>query len=140
RAFGWWRAPGPPGGGPRGWVAPPLVVAPPAALYALLVAPQLATVVPAVLRPTLTGVAALLGTPNGATLAWAHFLAFDLFVGRWAYLDSRERGVSAWLMAPVLCLILMLGPVGFLLHLLTRALLPVRRPYAARVPAASQAS
>jgi hypothetical protein len=66
-------------------------------------------------------VAALLGTPAGATIGWAHFLAFDLFVGRWAYLDSRERAISAWLMAPVLFFVLMLGPIGFLLYLAVRA-------------------
>ena len=35
-----------------------------------------------VARPDLAAVAALLSTPAGATLAWAHFLAFDLMVGR----------------------------------------------------------
>jgi hypothetical protein len=82
-----------------------------------------------VLSPSLAGIAALLGTPAGATIAWVHFLAFDLLVGRWAYLDSRERGVSAWLMGPVLFFTLMLGPVGFLLYLAVRAL---HRPLAAR--------
>ena len=50
----------------------------------------------------------------------AHFLAFDLFVGRWVYLDSRERGISAWLMAPILLVVLMLGPLGFILYLVVR--------------------
>ena len=67
-------------------------------------------------------IARLLGTSAGATAAWAHFLAFDLFVGRWAYLDSRERNISAWIMAPVLFLILMLGPLGFAMYLGVRAL------------------
>jgi Domain of unknown function (DUF4281) len=122
----------------RRLVASPLIVVPPAILYALLVGPQLATVFPVVMRPTLASVAALLATPEGATLAWAHFLAFDLFVGRWAYLDSQERGVSAWLMAAVLFLTLMLGPVGLLLHLLVRVLTPARHP--APVLAATQVS
>ena len=99
----------------------PLVVAAPAVLYLLLVLPRLGELVPAVANPTLPGVAGLLGTPLGATIAWAHFLAFDLFVGRWAYLDSHERGISAWVMAPVLFLILMFGPIGFLLYLGVRA-------------------
>lgn len=76
---------------------------------------------PAVSSPTLAGIAALLGTPDGATIAWAHFLAFDLFVGRWTYLDGHERGISALLMAPVLFLTLMLGPIGFLLYLVLRS-------------------
>ena len=70
---------------------------------------------------SLAPIARLLGTPAGATIAWAHFLAFDLLVGRWAYLDSREQGLSAWAMAPVLLLTFMLGPLGFLAYLAVRA-------------------
>ena len=99
----------------------PFVSAAPAALYAALVLPRLGEIWPAVSRPTLSGVATLLGSPAGATIAWAHFLAFDLFVGRWIYLDSQERRVSAWLTAPVLFLTLMLGPAGFLFYLLVRS-------------------
>jgi Domain of unknown function (DUF4281) len=107
----------------------PLVAALPALLYAALVLPRFGAIFAAVSSPTLAGIAALLGTPEGATIAWAHFLAFDLLVGRWAYLDSRERGVSPWLMAPTLFLVLMLGPVGFLLYLAVRAAYSLaRRP------------
>jgi hypothetical protein len=100
----------------------PLVSAAVAALYAALVLPRLGEIWPAVSRPTLSGVAALLGSPAGATIAWVHFLAFDLFVGRWIYLDSRDRQISAWLIAPVLFLTLMLGPAGFLLYLIVRSI------------------
>ena len=100
----------------------PLVSAAPAILYAALVLPRLGAIWPAVIRPTLPGVAALLGSPAGATIAWVHFLAFDLFVGRWIYLDSQERRISSWLMAPVLFLTLMLGPAGFLFYLVVRCL------------------
>lgn len=99
----------------------PLVILAPALLYAALVLPTVWEILSAVSNPSLTGIMALLGTPAGATIAWVHFLAFDLFVGRWAYLDSRERGVSGWVMAPVLFLTLMLGPAGFALYLLVRA-------------------
>jgi hypothetical protein len=110
----------------------PLVSAAPAALYGALVLPRLGEIWPAVSRPTLGGVVALLGSPAGATVAWVHFLAFDLFVGRWIYLDSQERGVSAWLMAPLLFLTLMLGPVGFLLYLIMRPLAAVVSPSPAK--------
>jgi len=62
----------------------------------------------------------LLATPEGTTIAWAHFLTFDLFVGRWVYLESRERDLSVWLMAPVLFFVLMLGPLGLLLYFAVR--------------------
>jgi Domain of unknown function (DUF4281) len=97
-----------------------LACATPAALYAALVIPRFAEVWRVVSRPELSGVAALLGSPVGATVSWLHFLAFDLFVGRWIYLDGRERGAPAWVMAPMLFLTLMLGPFGFLLYLIVR--------------------
>jgi hypothetical protein len=99
----------------------PLVAAPPALLYAVLVLPRLAEIFPVVINPELGRIAALLGTPAAATIAWAHFLAFDLFVGRWIYLEGRERGVNGLLLAPILFLTLMLGPLGFLLYLAARA-------------------
>jgi|SRR5262245_48322907 len=98
----------------------PLVCAAPAALYASLVIPCFADVWRAVSSPELSGIAALLGSPVGATVGWTHFLAVDLLVGRWIYLDSHERGVPAWFLAPVLFLTLMLGPCGFLLYLIVR--------------------
>src|SRR5262245_36560501 len=64
----------------------------PALVYLALAAPRLGTLLPMFLRPEFGPIAALLGSPEGTTLAWVHFLSFDLFVGRWAYLDSRERG------------------------------------------------
>ncbi len=69
----------------------------------------------------LPAIAKLLGSPAGVTIACAHFLTFDLFVGRWVYLDSRDRAISAWLMAPVLFFVLMLGPIGLLLYLIVWA-------------------
>jgi hypothetical protein len=113
----------------------PWVSAAPALLYLALALPRFGELFAAVTSPTLPGIAAVLGTPAGATLAWAHFLAFDLFVGRWAYLDSRERGISAWLMAPVLFFTLMLGPIGFLSYLAVRALAGSQRQAAPENPA-----
>jgi hypothetical protein len=98
----------------------PWVSAGPALLYVALVVPRLGTIWPAVTKPTLPGIAALLGSPEGATIAWVHFLAFDLFIGRWIYLDSRQRRLSALLMAPILFFTLMLGPLGFLIYLVVR--------------------
>jgi hypothetical protein len=102
-------------------IGSPWIAAPTALIYAILVLPSIATVLPALAQPTLASVTALLGTPEAAAIAWAHFLTFDLLAGRWAYLDTRTRNISAWLMAPVLLLIFLLGPLGFLLYLLVRA-------------------
>ncbi len=95
----------------------PWVIAPAALLYAVLVLPNIATVFPAVASPNLEGIRTLLSTESGATIAWVHFLAFDLFVGRWAYLESRALNLNVFAMAIVLFFTLMLGPVGALLYL-----------------------
>lgn len=98
----------------------PWVAAGPAVLYALLVLPHLAEHAPILIRPELDEIATLLGSHAGATISWTHFLAFDLYVGSRIYLDGRQREVSAWLMAPVLFITLLFGPLGFLLYLCLR--------------------
>src|SRR5215475_9734399 len=111
-----------------GWtrriIRSPFVIAAPAGVYLALVVPRLSEIWPAVARPTLGGIAVLLGSHAGATIAWFHFLAFDLFVGRWIYLEAQQRRMSAWLVSPVLFLTLMIGPVGFLLYLVIRLFAP----------------
>jgi apolipoprotein N-acyltransferase len=69
---------------------------------------------------TLQGVATLLGAPQGALFGWVHFLAFDLFTGRWIYLDAHERGIHPTLVAVPLFFTLMLGPLGLALYLALR--------------------
>ena len=98
----------------------PAVVLGAAALYAWLVLPVLGTVLPVVARPTLATVMALLNQPAAATAAWAHFLAFDLFVGRWIYLDALDRKLPWLAVAPTLVMTLLLGPLGLASYLLLR--------------------
>ncbi|MGN9809282.1 ABA4-like family protein [Micromonospora sp. BQ11] len=115
-------------------ISSPLIALPGLVIYAMLVIPALDDVLPAVLSPTLNGVRELLGTADGAAAAWAHMIAFDLFAGRWAWLDSRERGVPALVMAPVLVLTILLGPLGLAAYLGVRtrwvgpAAVPAPRP------------
>ncbi|MBV7338611.1 DUF4281 domain-containing protein [Chloroflexi bacterium TSY] len=96
------------------------VVVPAALVYALLVLPNIPSLMEELLNPTLSTIAALLGQPEMATIGWAHFLAFDLFVGRWVYLDSREKEMTAWFASPALFFILMFGPLGLILYLIIR--------------------
>ena len=109
-----------------GWtkriIGSPWIAVPAALLYATLVLPGVIGLLGQLANPELGQIAALLGTPAGATIAWAHFVAFDLFVGRWVYLDSRERKITAWLVSPILFFVLMFGPLGLLLYLVTRLL------------------
>jgi hypothetical protein len=50
-------------------------------------------------------------------VGWAHFIAMDLFVGRWVYLDSQKNDVFA---AHSLLLTLFFGPTGAVSHVITR--------------------
>lgn len=109
-------------------VAQPWSFAPLAVVYTALVIPRVGELLPKLARPELDTVAALLATSAGATIAWIHFVVFDAFVGRWVYLDSRDRNVHPLLMAPVLLLIILFGPMGFLLYLVVRSLRPAPEP------------
>lgn len=109
-------------------IATPWVAALPAILYAVLIVPQILALAPLLANPQLDAIAELLGSPQGATLAWLHFLAFDLFVGRWIYRESRALKITAWITSPVLVVTLLFGPLGFLLHLIVRWALAGRGP------------
>ena len=100
-----------------------LVIVPAALLYLFLLVSNLDTTVDFLTHlfpPTLAVIQTLFGTIAGATIAWVHFGAFDLFVGRWVYLDSQAEGISAWIVSPILLVVFLLGPLGFLLYLATR--------------------
>lgn len=102
-------------------ITSPLVIAGPVALYALLALPIITVILPVLVRPSVASIATLLGSPAGATLGWLHFLAFDLFVGRWIYLESRARAIPALIVSPILVLTLLLGPLGFLVYACVRS-------------------
>jgi hypothetical protein len=107
-------------------VASPLCVLPIALVYVVLVVPVLVDLFPLLMGPELSTIAALLGEERGATIAWAHFLAFDAFVGRWVFLDAQprldRRGLTRWLLSPILFAILMFGPLGLTAYLVLRTL------------------
>lgn len=109
------------------WPVAVLAVAYAGLLLAQVGAPGGADLLAGLASPSAAGIAVLLGNPAGAAIGWIHFLAFDLFVGRWAYLDSRERQMPVWLASPALGFIFLAGPLGFLLYLLART---SRRPAA----------
>ena len=116
-------------------IASPWIIVGAALLYAVLVIPQALELAPLLANPSLERIAPLLGTPAGATISWVHFLAFDLFVGRWAYLESRAVNMNAALTSVTLIVILMFGPLGWLTFMAARALTPAK--FAARTPLAS---
>jgi hypothetical protein len=106
------------------WVLLPLPL-----LYTVLLVAHGDRFVYLVVDPTLHGLMQVLGSPAGALIAWVHVLAFDLFVGRWIYLDSQDRGVASLAVVPVLWLTLLVGPVGLLAYLVLRPLIqPAEEP------------
>jgi len=67
----------------------------------------------------------LLFKNESAVLAgWVHYLAFDLFLGRWIATDAVEQKISKWLVAPCLFCTFMLGPTGFLLYFILKNIYP----------------
>lgn len=107
--------------GTRRVVGTPYFLLPLLILYVVLVVPGLGAVLQILAWPKLDDVVKLLSTPEGTLIGWIHFVAFDLFVGRWIYLDSRERKTSVWVASPILFLTLLLGPFGLLAYLTARA-------------------
>ena len=105
-------------------VASPWIVLPALAVYAWAVLPALSQVLPIVAQPELDSVASLLGQPLGALAGWAHFLAFDLFVGRFIVLDGQERALPWFVLSPILLATLLLGPLGLLTYLVARSSAP----------------
>jgi hypothetical protein len=101
----------------------PWVATPPLVFWFVFAVPRFGDVLPAVAKPTLAGWQDLLTDPAVLTFMWAQIIAWDLFVGRWIYLDSRERDVHPLVMAPILVLTVMLSPIAVPLYLLLRPVL-----------------
>jgi len=69
--------------------------------------------------PEVDNQAAMVGMmryPNFVTEEWSHVLTWDLFIGRWIWLDGIKRGVFT---SHSVLLCNLIGPPGFLLHLAT---------------------
>lgn len=74
---------------------------------------------------SLADVAALFESRWMLLAGWVHYLAFDLFLGAWIARDANARGVSRWLVIPLLPATLLFGPLGLALWLAIRiAMLP----------------
>lgn len=110
-------------------IGSPLIALPPLVVFVLVLVPQFPGYWAVMTGPSLAGLTALFATEAGAAAIWAQFIAFDLFIGRWMYLDARERGIPALVTSPVLLLTIFLSPVGLLAHLALRA-----APWRAPVP------
>ena len=68
---------------------------------------------------TLAALSQAFASPGTMAAGWAHYVCFDLFVGRWVWADGLRNKVPA---RHSLVLGLFFGPLGLLTHLATRAL------------------
>jgi hypothetical protein len=72
---------------------------------------------------TLAGVRRLFENDYALLAGWAHYLAFDLFVGSWVLGNAQKFKIPHLLVIPCLFLTFMLGPVGLLTYYVLRAVL-----------------
>lgn len=85
-------------------------------------------------NPQLADIARFFTDERAAATGWVHFLAMDLFAGRWIYLEGQRTGI--WTIHS-LALCLFAGPLGLLSHALThwtRQLWLARQDDAATTP------
>lgn len=68
-------------------------------------------------------VSALLSTPWGVVVIWAHAVTLDLFAGAWLARDARRLGLHHAYVVPCLIGTLMYGPAGVVGYLVLRAAL-----------------
>jgi hypothetical protein len=97
------------------------ICVPPLLVYPAIMAPHFAAFWSAMSRPNLTVVQSLLGGSVGAAATWAHLVGFDVFLGRWIYLDSRQRRIHPLIASPILLITIVLSPIGVLTYLLIRS-------------------
>jgi len=72
---------------------------------------------------TIDGLRAVFADDWVFAAAWAHYLVFDMVVGAWIARDAIRLSIPWPLRTVALLLTFLAGPVGFLLHLVTRYLL-----------------
>ena len=70
-------------------------------------------------NPQLANIARAFADEKVAAVGWVHYLAMDLFVGRWIYWEGQRTGV--WTVHS-LALCLFAGPMGLLSHIVTRSI------------------
>jgi len=65
----------------------------------------------------LEGLATIMGSKPGATAAWAHMVAGDIFVTRWMWKRCGKQNTSRGVAAAIVFFGIMLMPVGVALYL-----------------------
>ena len=66
-----------------------------------------------------SGLADVLGTDDGAVLAWTHFVIGDIIVTRWIWRRSVEMEINKTLAQVAILFGVMLMPVGLAIHFIS---------------------
>jgi hypothetical protein len=69
---------------------------------------------------SLDQVATMFRSPGLLLAGWIHFLAFDLFIGRWIVDDALAHQLPRPAVLPSLLLTFLFGPIGLGLHFVLR--------------------
>jgi len=77
---------------------------------------------------SLNDVAALFQTRGALLAGWLHYLAFDLFVGRYIVTQTHTAQMRHWSIVPALILTFLFGPIGLLTFWAQRLFAQLRKP------------
>ncbi|MGW5923617.1 ABA4-like family protein [Nocardia fluminea] len=101
-------------------ISSPWIVLAPLVLWVIVAVPVLGAMWSLVTAPSLDAITEAVADPAVLTALWAQIIAWDLFLGRWIYLDSRDRDIHPLLMGPLLVGTILLSPIAFPIYLLVR--------------------
>jgi hypothetical protein len=94
------------------WKIGPLILA---LLYTSCILPGISEIFEVLVPADFEVIVQLFGTPEGAAIAWLHFLAFDLFVAETFLLKDPSYRLSAFSIRLILIPTLFVAPIGFLI-------------------------
>ena len=105
------------------WMEGPWFVLGPLVAYLIVLSMNLGALSDMIGDGTLSGVvsglADVLGTDDGAVLAWTHFVIGDIIVTRWIWKRSVEMEMNKTVAQVAILFGVMLMPVGLAIHFIT---------------------
>lgn len=100
------------------------IIIPPVLCYTLLLLPNLSIELISIFKETSPeALGQIFAKPWAASLMWAYAGAFDLFVGRWIFLDSQKEEIKHIYIIPILCVAVFFGPIGYLSYIILKLVL-----------------
>ncbi|WP_372365205.1 ABA4-like family protein [Candidatus Uabimicrobium sp. HlEnr_7] len=94
----------------------PWIILPATICYIIVLMPNITAAMSIFYGPSPELATKLMSEPWGGSLFWIYAGAFDLFVGRWIYLDAMEKKITSWFISPILFVCIFFGPLGFFLY------------------------